>query len=35
MRRKTNVWIFQVINKRNLTGEDMDVTKKEKPCERN
>ena len=28
MRRKTTVWIFQVTNERNLTQEDMDMTKK-------
>ena len=31
MRRKTTVWIFQATNKRNLTREDLQMTKKGKP----
>ena len=30
-RRKTTVWIFQATNKQNLTQENVDTTKKEKP----
>ena len=29
--RKTTVWVFQEINKRNLTRENLDMAKKEKP----
>ena len=35
MRRKTTLWIFQATNKRNLTREDWDISKKEKPHKRN
>ena len=31
MGRKPIVWIFQVINKRNLSREELDMTKKRKP----
>ena len=34
MGRKTNVWIFQTTNKRNLTREDLDMAKKGKPLGR-
>ena len=35
MGRKTTVWTFQVTKKWNLTWEDVDIAKKEKPLERN
>ena len=31
MERKTTVWTFQTTNQRNLPGENLDMTKKEKP----
>ena len=31
MGRKTTVWIFQVTNKRNITLENLDMSKKVKP----
>ena len=35
MGRKTTVWIFQVTNKPNLTRLNLDMSKKDKPYERN
>ena len=35
MGRKAIVWTFQATNKLNLTREDLDMTKKGKPEERN
>ena len=35
IRRKTIVWTFQATNERNLTRENLDMTKKEKRKERN
>ena len=32
---KTTIWIFQMINRQNLTQEDLDMAKKEKPQKRN
>ena len=35
MERKAIVWMFQAVNKRNLTWEDLDMAKKEEPYKRN
>ena len=35
MGRKKTLWIFYATNKRNLTGEDLDMAKKGKTYERN
>ena len=35
MGRKTTVWIFQAVTKRNLSREDLDMPRNEKPLEKN